>query len=72
MIKITNAAMVEDVALRSSTNYALQAASLAVDLVNGPPEVTAIEAMVTVVLDAAKTTDFVDNVARSISCRNRR
>ncbi|XP_003243505.1 uncharacterized protein LOC115032992 [Acyrthosiphon pisum] len=71
MVNITNAAMVADVALRSSMN-ALQAASLAVDLSNEPAEVTAIEAMVTVALDAAKTAEVAASVARSISHRSRR
>jgi len=71
MTNITNATMVTDVALRSSMN-ALEAASLAVDLENGHAEVTAIEAMVTVALDAVKATEIVASVARSISRKSRR
>jgi len=71
MINITNAAIIADVALRSSLN-ALEAAKLAVELVIGPAEVTAIEGMVKVALDAVEATEVMASVARSISRRSRR
>jgi len=71
MINIMNAAIIVDVAIRSTMN-ALAATSLAVDLWNESAEATSIETIVTIALDAAKTTEVAANVARNISRRSRR
>jgi len=71
MMNITNASTIADVALRSSLN-ALDAANLAIDLAAGPAEVTSIEGIVKIALDAVEATEILASVARSITRRSRR